>query len=148
MKWHSIYGQIMFDRKLKEAWLKVKANDGAGGIDRVTIESYESKEKENLDSLLEKLRKKEYQPSPVRRVYIPKKNGDRRPLGIPNVEDRIVQQAIVHVLEPKFEEFIFHNWACGYRPNRGAKRVLQIIMWNIEKGYNYIYDCDIKGFFR
>lgn len=147
MKWHSIYGQILFDRKLKEAWLKVKANDGAGGIDKVTIESYECKENENLDTLLEKLRKKEYQPSPVRRVYIPKKNGDRRPLGIPNVEDRIVQQAIVHVLEPKFEESIFHNWSCGYRPNRGAKRVLQIIMWNIEKGYNYIYDCDIKGFF-
>ncbi|MFC3783380.1 reverse transcriptase domain-containing protein, partial [Bacillus chungangensis] len=65
----------------------------------------------------------------------------------PNIEDRIVQQAVVNVLEPKFEDHIFHNWSCGYRPNRGAKRVLQIITWNIEKGYNYIYDCDIKGFF-
>ncbi|MDQ0178573.1 hypothetical protein [Bacillus chungangensis] len=58
MKWHSIYGQILFDRKLKETWLKVKANGGAGGSDEVTIKSYECKEKENLDALLEKLRKK------------------------------------------------------------------------------------------
>lgn len=50
------------------------------------------------------------------------------------------------MLKPKFEDLIFHNWSCGYRPNRGAERVLQIIMWNIEQGYNHIYDCDIKGF--
>jgi group II intron reverse transcriptase/maturase len=129
------------------AWEKVKSNDGAGGIDGETIQSYESKEFENINKLLMKLRAKEYTPSPVRRQYIPKKNGKMRPLGIPNIEDRIVQQAVVNVLEPKCEEFLFHNWSCGYRPNRGAKRVMQIIMWNIEKGYNYIYDCDIKGFF-
>lgn len=147
LKWHSIYGQILFDRKLMAAWEKVKSNDGAGGIDGETIQSYESKEFENINKLLMKLRAKEYTPSPVRRQYIPKKNGKMRPLGIPNIEDRIVQQAVVNVLEPKCEEFLFHNWSCGYRPNRGAKRVMQIIMWNIEKGYNYIYDCDIKGFF-
>jgi RNA-directed DNA polymerase len=129
------------------AWEKVKSNDGAGGIDGETIQSYESKELENINQLLAKLRAKEYTPSPVRRQYIPKKNGKMRPLGIPNIEDRIVQQAVVNVLEPKCEELLFHNWSCGYRPNRGAKRVMQIIMWNIEKGYNYIYDCDIKGFF-
>ena len=129
------------------AWEKVKSNDGAGGIDGETIQSYESKELENINQLLAKLRAKEYTPSPVRRQYIPKKNGKMRPLGIPNIEDRIVQQAVVNVLEPKCEELLFHNWSCGYRPNSGAKRVMQIIMWNIEKGYNYIYDCDIKGFF-
>ncbi|MFC4620592.1 group II intron reverse transcriptase/maturase, partial [Camelliibacillus cellulosilyticus] len=146
-KWHSLYGQILFDRKLKTAWEKVKTNQGAGGIDGETIESYEKHLDENLNKLLQKLRAKEYQPSPVRRQYIPKKNGKQRPLGIPNIEDRIVQQAVVNVLQPKCEETIFHNWSCGYRPNRGAKRVIQIIMWNIETGYNYIYDCDIKGFF-
>lgn len=129
------------------AWEKVKSNGGAGGIDGETIQSYENKEFENINKLLAKLRAKEYTPSPVRRHYIPKKNGKMRPLGIPNIEDRIVQQAVVNVLEPKCEKFLFHNWSCGYRPNRGAKRVMQIIMWNIEKGYNYIYDCDIKGFF-
>ncbi|CAM5180129.1 Group II intron reverse transcriptase/maturase OS=Ureibacillus acetophenoni OX=614649 GN=SAMN05877842_1361 PE=4 SV=1 [Ureibacillus acetophenoni] len=146
-KWHSIYGQILFDRKLLTAWTKVKSNNGAGGIDGETIETFEAKAEERLDNLLTKLRKKEYSPSPVRRVYIPKRDGSRRPLGIPNIEDRIVQQAIVNVLEPKFEEGIFHKWSCGYRPNLGAERVMQIIMWNIEQGFNHIYDCDIKGFF-
>lgn len=146
-KWHSVYGQILFDRKLKTAWKKVESNNGAGGIDGETVQSYASNEDENLCRLLQKLRLKEYKPSPVRRKYIPKKNGKLRPLGIPNIEDRIVQQAVVNVLEPKCEELIFHKWSCGYRPNLGAKRVMQIITWNIESGYNFIYDCDIKGFF-
>lgn len=146
-KWHSLYGQILFDRKLKTAWKKVEVNKGSGGIDGETIDSYRNHEDDNLESLLLKLRKKEYKPSPVKRRYIPKKNGDKRPLGIPTIEDRIVQQAMVNVLEPKFESGIFHKWSCGYRPGRGAKRVMQIIMANIEQGYNYIYDADIKGFF-
>jgi RNA-directed DNA polymerase len=147
LKWHSIYGQILFERKLHEAWLQVKENKGAGGIDGETIESYEKKLDENLGELLRKLRDKAYGPSPVRRRYIPKKNGKMRPLGIPNIEDRIVQQAIVNVLQPKCEEHIFHRWSCGYRPNYGAKRVAQIILWNIETDHNFIYDCDIRGFF-
>src|SRR5690606_30619875 len=100
-KWHSIYGQILFDRKLMTAWVKVLSNKGAGGIDGETLETYGLNINERLDELLARLRKKEYEPSPVRRVYIPKKDGSRRPLGIPNIEDRIVQQAIVNVLEPK-----------------------------------------------
>lgn len=147
LKWHSIYGQILFDRKLKEAWQKVKENGGAGGIDGETIESFEKHEEEKIADLLNKLRTKTYRPSPVRRQYIPKKNGKLRPLGIPNIEDRIVQQAVVNVISPKCEEHIFHKWSCGYRPNLGIKRVMQIILWNIESGYNHIYDCDIKGFF-
>ncbi|MFU1794843.1 group II intron reverse transcriptase/maturase [Paenibacillus azoreducens] len=147
LKWHSIYGQILFERKLHEAWLQVKENKGAGGIDGETLESYEKKLDENLSGLLQKLRDKAYVPSPVRRQYIPKKNGKMRPLGIPNIEDRIVQQAVVNVLQPKCEESIFHRWSCGYRPNYGAKRVVQIILWNIETDHNFIYDCDIRGFF-
>lgn len=147
LKWHSIYGQILFEHRLQEAWQQVKENKGAGGIDGETIESYGKKQDENINKLLAKLRSKEYYPSPVRRRYIPKKNGKLRPLGIPNIEDRIVQQAVVNVLQPKCEETVFHRWSCGYRPGYGAKRVAQIILWNIETGYNYIYDCDIKGFF-
>jgi group II intron reverse transcriptase/maturase len=146
-KLHSVYGQLLFDRKLTESFLQVKANNGAGGIDGETILSYEAKLQENIMSLLEMLRIKTYQPQPVKRVYIPKKNGKKRPLGIPTIQDRIVQQSVVNVLQPKFEELLFHSWSVGYRPNRGVKRALQIILWNIEQGYNHIYDCDIKGFF-
>lgn len=70
-----------------------------------------------------------------------------RPLGIPTLEDRIVQQTLVDILQPKFEKDIFHRWSCGYRPNLGATRAVQLILWNVETGYNHIYDCDIRGFF-
>lgn len=146
-KLHSVYGQLLFDRKLTNSFIKVKENKGAGGIAGETIESYEVKLEENIMNLLMKLREKTYQPQPVKRVYIPKRNGKKRPLGIPTIEDRIVQQSVVNVLQPKFEDNLFHNWSVGYRPNRGVKRALQIILWNIEQGYNHIYDCDIKGFF-
>ena len=146
-KLHSVYGQLLFDRKLTQSFEQVKANKGVGGVDGETIESYDSNLEENIMSLLNKLRTKTYQAQPVRRVYIPKKNGKKRPLGIPTIEDRIVQQSVVNVLQPKFEDNLFHNWSVGYRPNRGVERALQIILWNIEQGYNHIYDCDIKGFF-
>lgn len=146
-KMHSVYGQILFDRKLTQSFYKVKENKGAGGVDGETIKSYELKLEENIMNLLDRLKAKEYQPKPVKRVYIPKKDGKKRPLGIPTIEDRIVQQSVVNVLQPKFEDSLFHNWSVGYRPNRGAKRAMQIILWNIEQGYNHIYDCDIKGFF-
>lgn len=147
LKWHSIYGQILLERRLNEAWQKVKANKGAGGIDGETLETFDKQSAKKLNNILEKLKAKEYKPSPVRRQYIPKNNGKLRPLGIPNIEDRIVQQAVVNVIQPKFEEEVFHKWSCGYRPGRGIQRALQIILWHIETGYNYIYDCDIKGFF-
>lgn len=148
-KWHSVYGQILHERKLEAAWEKVKANKGAGGIDGYTIEDYQRNAPMNLAKLQGKLQAKVYQPYPVKRCYIPKKNNKhkKRPLGIPVIEDRIVQQAVKNVLEPKCEEWLFHRWSCGYRPGRGAERTLQIILWNVETGYNYIYDADIKGFF-
>ncbi len=147
LKWHSLYGQILQDRKILEAWKQVKANHGSGGIDGVTIERFMENEQDNLDKLLEELRLKEYRPIPVRRVYIPKKNGKRRPLGIPIVKDRIVQQVLTNILTPKYEAGIFHHWSVGYRPNRGVDSAMQIIIKNIEEGRNWIYDCDIKGFF-
>ena len=129
------------------AWKKVKANRGSGGIDGVTIKEYAKNEQENVLELLEKLKAKEYKPTPVRRVYIPKKDGKKRPLGIPTLEDRIVQQALTDILMPKYEELVFHNWSMGYRPGRGVESALQVIIKNIELGRNWIYDCDIKGFF-
>lgn len=147
LKRHSIYGQLLQEKKLTSAWLKVKANKGAGGIDGETIVEFDERQEENIEELRQKLIEREYVPAPVRRVYIPKKNGDKRPLGIPIIKDRIVQQAVKNAIEPFFEEEVFHKWSCGYRPNVGIERVMQIILWNIETGYNHIYDCDIKGFF-
>ena len=147
LKYHSLYGQLLQDRVLMNAWKKVKANRGSGGIDGVTIKEYAKNEQENILKLLEKLKAKEYNPSPVRRVYIPKKDGKKRPLGIPTLEDRIVQQALTDILMPKYEKIVFHNWSMGYRPGRGVESALQVIIKNIELGRNWIYDCDIKGFF-
>ena len=147
LKYHSLYGQLLQDRVLMNAWKKVKANRGSGGIDGVTIEEYARNEQENILKLLEKLKAKEYKPTPVRRVYIPKKDGKKRPLGIPTLEDRIVQQALTDILMPKYEKLVFHNWSMGYRPGRGVESALQVIIKNIELGRNWIYDCDIKGFF-
>ena len=147
LKYHSLYGQLLRDRVLMNAWKKVKANRGSGGIDGVTIKEYTKNEQENILKLLEKLKTKEYKPTPVRRVYIPKKDGKKRPLGIPTLEDRIVQQALTDILMPKYEKLVFHNWSMGYRPGRGVESALQVIIKNIELGRNWIYDCDIKGFF-
>lgn len=147
LKYHSLYGQLLQGRVLMNAWKKVKANRGSGGIDGVTIKEYAKNEQENVLELLEKLKAKEYKPTPVRRVYIPKKDGKKRPLGIPTLEDRIVQQALTDILMPKYEKLVFHNWSMGYRPGRGVESALQVIIKNIELGRNWIYDCDIKGFF-
>lgn len=147
LKYHSLYGQLLQDRVLMNAWKKVKANRGSGGIDGVTIKEYAKNEQENVLELLEKLKAKEYKPTPVRRVYIPKKDGKKRSLGIPTLEDRIVQQALTDILMPKYEKLVFHNWSMGYRPGRGVESALQVIIKNIELGRNWIYDCDIKGFF-
>lgn len=147
LKYHSLYGQLLQDRVLMNAWKKVKANRGSGGIDGVTIKEYAKNEQENVLELLEKLKAKEYKPTPVRRVYIPKKDGKKRPLGIPTLEDRIVQQTLTDILMPKYEKLVFHNWSMGYRPGRGVESALQVIIKNIELGRNWIYDCDIKGFF-
>lgn len=147
LKYHSLYGQLLQDRVLMNAWKKVKANRGSGGIDGVTIKEYAKNEQENVLELLEKLKAKEYKPTPVRRVYIPKKDGKKRPLGIPTLEDRIVQQALTDILMPKYEKLVFHNWSMGYRPGRGVESALQVIIKNIELGRNWIYDWDIKGFF-
>ena len=147
LKYHSLYGQLLQDRVLMNAWKKVKANRGSGGIDGVTIKEYAKNEQENVLELLEKLKAKEYKPTPVRRVYIPKKDDKKRPLGIPTLEDRIVQQALTDILMPKYEKLVFHNWSMGYRPGRGVESALQVIIKNIELGRNWIHDCDIKGFF-
>ena len=147
LKWHSLYGQVLQERNLIFAFSKVRSNGGVGGIDNVSIEEFESNLMKNIEELQTELKAKEYKPAPVRRVYIPKKNGGKRPLGIPIIKDRVVQQTLVDILSPKFENGIFHKCSCGYRPNYGMEKTMQLILWHIENGNNHIFDCDIKGFF-
>jgi group II intron reverse transcriptase/maturase len=142
-----VYGQILSERALRDAWTKVRANKGAGGVDGVSIDRFEGDLDGNIAGLLADLRAKAYKPSPVRRVYIPKKNGKKRPLGIPTIRDRIVQQALVTRLSPFFEENVFHRDSCGFRPGMGAEDALKKVMWNLETGCRYVYDLDIKGYF-
>ena len=146
-KLFSVYGQILNRKTLIEAWKHVKENRGAGGVDKVTIEKFDQNLDQNIDELLTSLREKTYKPSPVRRVYIPKKNGKMRPLGIPTIRDRIVQQALTDRLSPFFEENVFHDNSCGFRPGRDAELAIKKILSRLEFGYLYIYDFDIKGYF-
>ena len=92
-KMHSVYGQILVERKLTAAWQQVADNKGSGGIDGVTINTFKSNEEENIKDLMSKLKDRTYKPTPVKRVYIPKKNGKLRPLGIPTIEDRKIGRA-------------------------------------------------------
>ena len=146
-KLFSVYGQILHKNVLLSAFKRVKENDGCAGIDNVTIKEFDKHLDENIELILSELKSKTYKPSPVRRKYIPKKNGKLRPLGIPTIKDRIVQQALVMKLEPFFEANVFHENSCGFRPNRDVKLAIKKVVSRLESGYLYIYDFDIKGYF-
>jgi len=132
---------------LQEAWKRVRANHGACGVDGVTIELIESQGVESFVGKLQALLKSgSYQPLAVKRVYIPKPNGKKRPLGIPVVRDRVVQMAAKIVLEPIFEAD-FRNSSYGFRPKRSAIQALERIRVLANQGYNYVLDADIKDYF-
>ncbi|MGL5980905.1 MAG: reverse transcriptase domain-containing protein, partial [Phocaeicola sp.] len=141
-KLFSVYGLLLKQETLELAWKKVKENRGCAGIDKVSIQEFEENLDENLSLIFTELKTKTYKPSPVQRKYIPKKNGKRRPLGIPTIKDRIIQQALKTKLEPFFEETVFHDNSCGFRPNRDAELVLKKIITRLDNGYVYIYDFD------
>lgn len=146
-KLFSVYGQILHKDVLLESFKRVKKNNGCAGVDKVSIKKFEEHLDENIETILNELKTKTYKPSPVRRKYIPKKNGKLRPLGIPTIKDRIVQQALVMKLEPFFEEKVFHENSCGFRPQRDVKLAIKKVVSRLESGYLYIYDFDIKGYF-
>lgn len=119
----------------------------APGIDGVTVKDYEAHLEENLRDLVERLKGKRYRPQPVRRVYIPKPNGDKRPLGIPTLEDKIVQQGIKKIMEAIFE-VDFLGVSYGFRPGRSCHDALEVVDKTImTKPVNYVVDMDIEKFF-
>ncbi|MGR5878516.1 group II intron reverse transcriptase/maturase [Bacillus pacificus] len=139
---------IMSEENIKLAYRNIKRNKGSytkGSNDTTILEIAE----QNLTTFVAKVQKalENYNPKPIRRVYIPKRNGDKRPLGIPTMEDRIVQQCIKQILEPICEAK-FYNHSYGFRPNRNAKHAIvrAMSLMNISK-FHYVVDIDIKGFF-
>lgn len=143
-KHHSLYGHIL--QRLDTAFAKVKANRGAAGVDRESIAEFEMNLAENLAQLRRDLKEKTYVPQPVRRVYIPKASGGQRPLGIPTVRDRVVQQALRLVLEPMFEP-LFCDSSFGFRPGRSAHQALDRVSAHLKQGYKWVVDCDLKSYF-
>jgi RNA-directed DNA polymerase len=131
---------------LIKAFGAVKRNKGSFGIDRISIEKYETSLNNNLDKVQRLLVEEKYKPQPVKKVLIPKANGKLRPLGIPTVEDRIVQQSLLEAIQPIFEN-IFSNNSYGFRPNKSAIQAINKVQEYLDEGYEYIVEADIRDFF-
>jgi RNA-directed DNA polymerase len=145
-KWYSLYDKVYALPNLERAWEKVRSNRGAGGIDRQTIASFERKKEQELLELQRLLREKRYRPHPLRRVYIPKANGEQRPLGIPTIRDRVVQQALLNILGPIFEP-LFHERSYGFRPQRDTHQAIEQVRKALGEGREWIVDVDIRKYF-
>jgi group II intron reverse transcriptase/maturase len=143
----SLLEEILAPDNMNEAYRKVKANKGAGGIDKMGVAELGNYLKDHKVELLDKLERGKYKPNPVRRVEIPKEEkGKTRQLGIPTVVDRVIQQAIAQALQPLFEPQ-FSEYSYGFRPMRSAHDALKRCKRNVDDGYSYVVDMDLEKFF-
>jgi len=145
-KWHSLIDKVYALPNLQSAWERVRANGGAPGKDGMTVQQFAVGADHRLQQLSQDLRAKTYRPQPVLRVFIPKSGGGQRPLGIPTVRDRIVQQALLQILSPIFEGK-FSARSHGFRPGRGCATALGVVDRAVRHGYGWVVDADLQRFF-
>ncbi len=137
---------ILSKDNLNRAYKKVKANKGASGVDNQSVEELGSYLKEHGQQIIDDLKKRKYFPKPVRRVYIPKPSGKKRPLGIPTVLDRMIQQAIAQPISDIYESE-FSESSFGFRPNRSCHDAIKQALEYLNEGYEWVVDLDIERFF-
>ena len=147
-RFYSLYDKIIDKETLMAAYRQVRANDGAPGVDGVTLTRIDEVigEERFVEELHNELKARQYKASPVRREYIPKANGKLRPLGIPVIKDRVVQAAVVLIIEPIFEAD-FEDCSYGFRPGRSAHQALEQIAAALKAGKTEVYDADLEGYF-
>ena len=138
--------RILERNNLNQAYLKVKRNGGSAGIDGMTVEEMLPYLKENREELLKALRSGTYNPKAVKRVEIPKPDGGKRMLGVPTVIDRMIQQAIVQVLQPIYEPLFSEN-SYGFRPKRSAHQAMKQALEYYKEGYTQVVDLDLAKYF-
>ena len=137
---------ILSDENLEEAIRRVKRNRGAAGVDGMKTEDLDDYFAQHKETIRRRIMNMQYRPMPVRRVYIPKPNGKQRPLGIPAVVDRVVQQAVAQVLSGIYDSsFSAHSY--GFRPNRGAHDAMKEVLNDLNSGYDWVIDLDIEKYF-
>ena len=138
--------KVLDDKNLYRAYEQVYKNKGTSGIDGMTVEEVGYFLYKHKEEIKEQIRNRKYKPSPVKRVYIPKENGDKRGLGIPTVIDRIIQQAIVQVLSPIYESQ-FSETSYGFRPDRSCEMAIIKLLEYFNDGYTWVVDIDLQKFF-
>jgi RNA-directed DNA polymerase len=146
-KWFRLIDKVFSERNLLAALQQVAANHGAAGVDHVSVDEFARRLPDSIWELSDQLKAGTYQPQAVRRVQIPKPgSNETRPLGIPTVRDRVVQAAVVNVIEPIFErDFAEHSY--GFRPERGCKDALRQVKELLDKGFVHVVDADLKSYF-
>lgn len=146
-RYHALYDKVYRIDILRQAWKQVKTNGGTGGIDKIYIEDVvKYGEEKFIQEIQKELIENKYHPKPVNRVYIPKKDGSKRPLGIPIIKDRVVQMATKMVIEPVFEAD-FKECSYGFRPKRNAHQALEVIRKKCNNKGWWVLDADIKSYF-
>jgi len=146
LKGEIIVEKVLSSDNIRKAWKQVKANKGAAGVDGMSIMEFPEFARSHWNNIRNHLIEGSYRPSPVKRVEIPKPDGGKRPLGIPTVTDRVIQQSIAQMLTPVFDPG-FSESSYGFRPNRSAHDAVRKVMEYIRQGYKYAVDIDLSKFF-